>query len=158
MRNPVLSGLHNLKKMGPETTCKNPVLPDKLWQREMKLFACGTCLKPNSRGTPLPASPHLCRAAPAQGSVLLLHILAPGEFFETRLTFHRHPPLQLQNISVDTVAVIFMEDLGLNSSNWGMREQHNDLNNTIVLGVTTKYIFLAFQAPSLGIVVQTDLA
>lgn len=157
MRNPVLWGLHNLKKMGPETTCKNPVLLDKLWQKEMTLFACRACLKPNSRGTILPARrAHLCRAAPAQESVLLLHNLAPGEFFETRLTFDRHPPLQLQSISMDTAAVIFMEDLALHSSNWGMREQHNGPKNTIVLGVTTKYISLAFQAPNFGTVVQTD--
>lgn len=97
MRNPVLWGLHKLKTTVSETTCKNPVLPDKLWQKEMKLFACGTCLKPNSRGAPLPAErAHLCRAAPAQGSVLLPHILAPEEFFETRLTFDR--PLQLQSM------------------------------------------------------------
>lgn len=50
-----------------------------------------------------------------------------------------------------------MEDLGLHSSNWGIREQHNVPNNTIVLGVTTKYSSLAFQEPNLGTVVQTDL-
>lgn len=126
---------------------------------EMELFACGTCLKPNSRGTPLPVrTAHLWRAAPAQGSVLLLHILSSGEFFETRFTFDRHSPLQLQSISVDTVAVFFMKDLGLHSSNWDMRQQHNGPNYTIVLGVTTKYLSLAFQVPNSGIVVQTDLA
>lgn len=53
-------GTAQLKEDGPlKLLAKNPVLPDKLWQKEMKLFACGTCLKPNSRGTPLPASPHL---------------------------------------------------------------------------------------------------
>lgn len=56
---------------------------------------------------------------------------------------------------MDTAAVIFMEDLALHGSNWGMRE-HNGPKNTIVLGVTTKYISLAFQAPNFGTVVQTD--
>lgn len=132
MRNPVIWGLHNLKKTGPETTYKNPVLPDKLWQKEMKLFAQGTCLKPNSRGTPVPARrAHPCRAAHAQGSVLLLRNLALGEFVEARLTFDRHLPLQLRSISMDPVAITFMEDLGVistpvvYSSNGGMEEWHN---------------------------------
>ena len=136
MRNPVIWGLHNLKKTGPETTYKNPVLPDKLRQKEMKLFAQGTCLKPNSRGTPVPARrAHPCRAAHAQGSVLLLRSLALGEFFEARLTFDRHLPLQLQSISMNTVAITFMEDLGVistpivHSSNWCTEERHNGPHN-----------------------------
>lgn len=67
MRNLVFLGRHNLKKTGPETTYKNPVLPDKPRQKDMKLCAQGTCLKPNIRGTPVPARrAHLCRDAHAQ--------------------------------------------------------------------------------------------
>lgn len=98
----------------------------------MKLFAQGTCLKPNNRDTPVPARrAHPCRAAHAQGYVLLLCNLALGELFEARLTFDRHPPLQLRSTSMDAAAITFMEDLGVistpvvHSSNWGMEEQHN---------------------------------
>lgn len=55
----------------------------------MTLFAEGTCLKPKSRGTPVPARrAHPCRAARARGSVLLLPNLALGEFFEARRRVH----------------------------------------------------------------------
>lgn len=86
MRNLVISGRHNLKKTDPETTYKNPVLPDKLQQTDMKLCAKETCLKPNIRGTLAPARrAHPCRAAHAQGSVLLLWGLALGEFFQNEV-------------------------------------------------------------------------
>lgn len=82
MRNPVIWGLHTLQETGPQTTDKNPVLPDKLQQKEVKLFAQGTCLKPNNRETPVPARrAHPCRAAHAQGSILLLQKLTLHEFF-----------------------------------------------------------------------------
>lgn len=101
--NPVIWGLHTFKKMSPETTYKNPVLPDKLQQQEMRLFAQGTCLKQNSRAAPVPArrAPP-CKAAHAQVSVLTLLNLALREFFKARITLDRHPPLYPQSLSMDT--------------------------------------------------------
>lgn len=44
--------------------------------------------------------------------------LAFEHVFETRLTFDRHPPLQLQRIPMGTAATTFMEDLRVHICNW----------------------------------------
>lgn len=141
MRNPVLLGLHNLKRMGPWNYLQKSCSPRQAVAEGDEVICMWDMPKAKQQRNTSPSLTSSCRAAPAQGSVLLLYILAPGELFETSLAFDRHPPLQLQSISVDTVAVIFIEDLGLHSSNWGMRKQHNGPNNT-VLGVATKCISL----------------
>lgn len=52
-------------------------------------------------------------------------------FFEAKITFDRHSPLQLHSMSIDTVGFTFVGDLGVistpvvHSSNWDMEEQQN---------------------------------